>query len=122
MQVRVRNLSQIDFNGTFRDKPIMVPGNGFIEMGRAEAIKFIGEWSPMKIDGAGRHLNPKKLVIEEDPEVKAERYSQPLRYEAMDGTRFRTKEGLAAYDKALQSDIKEVENAQPTRRRKAKET
>jgi hypothetical protein len=121
MQVRVRNKSDIDFVGTFRDKPIAVPGGDYIEMGRAEALKFIGEWSPVKIDGAGRHLAPKMLVIEEDPEVKAERYSQPLRYEAMDGTKFRTKEGLAAYDAALQTDISEVDSAKPIRRRKAKE-
>ena len=122
MQVEVYNKSDIEFVGTFRDKPITVPAKGSVTMGRSEAIKFLSEWSPVRIDGAGRHTAPKELVIREDPEQKAERYNQPLRYTAVDGTQFRTPQGVSTYEAKLREDVKEVVDAKPKRRRKVDTT
>ena len=118
MQVDVYNKSDIDFEGTFRDKPIHIPAKGSIKMGRAEANKFIGEWSPMVVDGAGRHLKPKSLEIREDPEARAERLGQPLKFQSVDGKEFRTTQGLEAYEGKLKADAKGVEDAKPRRRRR----
>jgi len=115
--VKVVNDSHIDFKGTFRDTPIEIPAKGSIEMGRAEANKFLSEYSIVSVDGAGRHKMPKKLRMEEDPEVKAERYNQPLKFTAFDGTQFRTTQGLHKYENQLQTESKEVDNAKPKRRR-----
>jgi len=121
--VKIFNDSHIDYKGLFRDSPIEIPANSFIEMGRAEAIKFLGEYSPVSIDGAGRHKMPKKLRMLEDPEQKAERYNQPLRFTAFDGSKFRTTQGLQAYEKKLQIESKEVDDdAKPRKRRTVPKT
>jgi hypothetical protein len=115
--VKVYNDSHVDYKGTFRDSPIEIPAREYIEMGRAEAVKFLGEYSSVIVDGAGRHKMPKKLRMAEDPEEKAERYNQPLRFTAFDGSKFRTTQGLQDYEAKLQTESKEVEDAKPKRRR-----
>ena len=121
MRVQVENRSNIDFVGTFRDKPINIPAGKSIEMGRSEAVKFLGEWSPVRVDGAGRHMMPKSLYLVENLEEKAEKYGQPLKYTAFDGQMFRTTQGLEAYEAKLKKESKGVIDAKPTRRRRVKE-
>lgn len=122
MKVKVLNQSDIDFVGTFRDAPIHIPAGKSIEMGRSEAIQFLGSWSPMMIDGAGRHKQPKKLVMVEDPEERAERYQQPVRFNAVDGRGFRTREGLEAYEAKLQKDMQNgAVDDKPKRRRRVQQ-
>ena len=119
MLVKVFNESHIDFVGKFKDNAINIPAGKFIEMGRAQAVQFLSEYSAVRVDGAGRHQMPKKLKMVEDPELKAERYNQPLRYKAYDGTMFRTTKGLQDHESSLQTQSKEVDNAKPNRRRTA---
>ena len=116
-QVKVRNLHTEDHVEKFRGKNIIIPAGGTIEMGRAEAVKFLGQWSPPAMDGAGRHLRPKKLKIEQDPEVFAEHRDQPLKFEAPDGKMFRTEQGLANHIEALKGG--KAESDEPRRRRTA---
>lgn len=120
MEVQVKNEANIDFRGLFKDQEIFIPAGESIKMGRAQAVKFLGEFSQPLIDGAGRHKMPKKLRIIEDPEVKAARYDQPLKYEAIDGKMFRTIEGMEQYNKEFRSDASSVTT--PRRRRVAKKT
>lgn len=117
--VKVRNRSNIDFVGTFKDKAINIAAGDYIEMGRAEAHTFLSEYSAVRIDGAGRHKMPKNLWLDEDLEVKATRYNQPLKYKAYDGTMFRTTQGLQKHEELLQTQSKDVDNAKPKKRRTA---
>jgi hypothetical protein len=123
-QVRVRNLHSEEHVEKFRGKVITIPPGGTIEMGRAEAVKFLSQWSPPIKDGTGRHLYPKKLKLEQDPEAFAEQRDQPLKYDAPDGKRFRTPEGLENYIESLKggSDTGkpgEVASDKPQPRRRA---
>ena len=120
MEVQVLNESQIDFDGLFKDQKIFIPAGESITMGRAQAVKFLGDFSPMQIDGAGRHKMPKMLKIIEDPELKAARYDQPMKFEAIDGKMFRTKQGVEKYNFDFRSDASKV--SAPRRRRVAKKT
>ena len=117
--VKVYNDSHIDFVGKFKDKAINIAAGKYIEMGRAEAHTFLSEYSSVKIDGAGRHQMPKKLRLDEDLEVKATRYNQPLKYKAYDGTMFRTTQGLQKHESLLQTQTKDVDDAKPKKRRTA---
>jgi len=117
MKVRVKNLDSREYVEIFRDVEIRIPGHGYIEMGRSEAIKFLSQATPMNVDGAGRCLKPKKLVLEEDPELHAAARDQPIRYEAPDGKQFRTKKGYEAYLENFKN--LEINNEQkPVRRRR----
>ncbi len=111
MKVKVENRSIVDFVGSFRDKPVLIKAGGFVEMGRSEAVKFLGEWSSIKVDGAGRHLMPKALYMVEDEEAKAKKYDQPLKYTAFDGTAFRTTVGLESYETRVKDEARESKNA-----------
>ena len=117
--VKVWNDSQIDFVGKFKDKAINIGSGKFIEMGRAEAHTFLSEYSTVRINGAGKHQMPKMLRMDEDPEIKATRYNQPLKYKAFDGTMFRTTQGLQRHEELLQTQSKDVDNAKPRKRRTA---
>jgi hypothetical protein len=120
MEVQVFNESKIDFEGLFKDQKIFIPAGESIPMGRAQAVKFLGEFSQPQIDGAGRHKMPKMLKMVEDPEIKAARYDQPMKYEAIDGKMFRTKQGVEKYNSEFRSDASNA--SKPRRRRVAKET
>ena len=120
MQVKVRNKSDIPYVGTFRDRAINIPAGEYIEMGRSEAINFLSQYSPVIIDGRGRHTQPKNLILEEDLEKKAEKYGQPPKFKAFDGQMFRTEQGRLEYEAKLKADIDEVKIAKPRRRRTAK--
>ena len=120
MEVQVFNESKIDFEGLFKDQKIFIPAGESIPMGRAQAVKFLGEFSQPIIDGAGRHKMPKMLKIIEDPELKAARYDQPMKFEAIDGKMFRTKQGVEKYNSEFRSDASKV--SAPRRRRVAKKT
>jgi hypothetical protein len=121
-KVKVRNLDHREYTEEFRDEMIVIPGNGYIEMGRSEALSFLGQATPRNVDGSGRCIKPKMLKLEEDPEVHAAQRDQPLRFTAVDGTQFRTEAGLNAHNAKLQAEAKEVEDAKPVRRRRAPNT
>jgi hypothetical protein len=120
--VRVYNdHPSIDFVGEFKDKAITIPAGEYIKMGRGDAVKFLSEFSPISTNGRGESTMPKRLRLWEDPEERAARMDQPLRYTALDNTEFRTVEGLKAYEAQLTTDLKEVASAKPTKRRTVKE-
>ena len=121
MQVKVWNDSDIDHVEEFRGKTIVIPAKQFVEMGRAEANKFISQFSPVSMNGAGKHVRPKDIRIEKPAEEFAQLTDQPLRYKASDGKMFRTKIGLKEYEESLGN--KEPANEPgPRRRRKVQET
>jgi hypothetical protein len=111
----------INFVGEFRDKAIEVPAGKYIEMGRGDAVKFLAEFSSIETNGRGEAVMPKKLRMWEDPEVNAARMDQPFKYTALDNKEFRTLEGLKAYESQLTTDLKEITDAKPTRRRTTKD-
>lgn len=115
MKVKVRNLDTKEYTEIFRDEEVRIPALGFVEMGRSEAIKFLSQATPMNVDGSGRCLKPKKLVLEEDPEAHAAARDQPIKFEAPDGKQFRTEKGYQAY---LENFSLEKSNAKPVRRRR----
>lgn len=117
MQVKVWNDDKNTYEELFRDKKIVIPAGGFIEMGRAEANKFLSQSTGVKVDGAGRHLAPKKLRIERPAEEFAEMTDQPARFTAADGKLFRTKVGLEEYEATLPEGMKRDES-EPRKRRK----
>jgi len=119
VKVKVRNLDTREYVEIFRDEEIRIPAQGYIEMGRSEAIKFLSQATPLNIDGAGRCLKPKKLVLEEDPEAHAAARDQPIRYEAPDGKQFRTEKGYQAYMENFLLESAKHESKPIRRRRKA---
>lgn len=119
MKVKVRNLDTREYVEIFRNEEIRIPAQGFIEMGRSEAIKFLSQATPLNIDGAGRCLKPKKLVLEEDPEAHAAARDQPIRFEAPDGKQFRTEKGYQAYMENFSLESAKNESKPIRRRRKA---
>jgi hypothetical protein len=116
MQVKVWNDSDLLHVEEFRGKNITIKPHEFVEMGRAEANKFLHQYREIKKDGAGRLLMAKKLRIERPAEEFAAHTDQPLRFEARDGKMFRTKIGLAEYEATLPPE--EKANVGPKRRRK----
>jgi hypothetical protein len=122
MQVKVKNLDHREYVEMWRDKELRIPAGGEIEMGRAEAIAFLGQATPLNMDGAGRCLKPKMLKIVEDPEQHAAKRDQPFRFTAPDGTQFRSEAGYNEYLEKLRNEVKEVEDAKPVRRRRAPNT
>jgi hypothetical protein len=118
-QVKVRNLHTEEYVEMFRDKEIRIPAGGYVEMGRAAANAFLGQITPMNLDGSGECITPKKLRIDEDPEQHAADRDQPLKYTAPDGKQFRTQMGYDEYMSSLRAEAKEVEDAKPVRRRRA---
>ena len=101
MKVQVKNLDHREYREIFREQEIVIPAGGSVEMGRSEAVTFLGTFVPMNLDGSGRPKTPKKLKIIEDPEQHAAHRDQPKRYEAQDGTMLRTPEGRDAYNEKL---------------------
>lgn len=66
MKVKVRNLNEYPYKEDFRDQKIHIEAGGYIEMEDDEAILFLGQFSPIKVDGDGKALpvSYKKLKIE----------------------------------------------------------
>ncbi len=125
MKVKVRNLDTREYTEIFRDEEIRIPAQGYIEMGRSEAIKFLSQATPLNVDGAGRCLKPKKLVLEEDPEQHAAARDQPIRFEAPDGKQFRTEKGYQAYMSSFATatnDVEQQREQKPVRRRRKADT
>jgi len=121
-KVRVRNLDDKEYREEYRDNMIVIPAGGYVEMGRADAVSFLSQFTPLNQDGAGRVLIPKKLKIEEDPEQHAEHRAQPYRFTAPDGNKFRTQAGYDAYLEILKAEAKEVEDEKPVRRKRVPNT
>jgi hypothetical protein len=119
MQVKVWNDHDQEYKEEFRGKEVVIPAKGFVEMTNAEARTFLGKATSIKINGAGKHLNPKKLRVEKPAEEFAEKTDQPLRYAARDGKQFRTKVGLAEYEATLPKEVVKNESG-PVRRKKVK--
>lgn len=120
MKVKVRNLDTREYVEIFRDEEIRIPALGYVEMGRSEAIKFLSQATPLNVDGAGRCLKPKKLVLEEDPEAHAAARDQPIRFEAPDGKQFRTEKGYQAYMENFSTE--QADEPKPVRRRRKANT
>jgi hypothetical protein len=116
-QVKVRNLDSRDYVEDFRDERIYIPAGGFVEMGRSEALTFMGQITPLNIDGSGECIQPKKLQIEQDPEEHAAARDQPFRFAADDGTQFRTQQGLKEYEIKLNKEV--ASDEKPVRRKRA---
>lgn len=107
MKVQVKNLDHREYREMFKEQEIVIPAGGSIEMGRAEAVTFLGQFSPLNLDGSGESKTPKKLRIIEDPEQHAAHRDQPKRYEAKDGTMLRTPEGRDLYNEKLAEEAAE---------------
>ena len=117
--VQVRNLDNKEYVEMFRDVEIRIPVGGYVEMGRAEAVTFLSQATPMKRDGQGRPLEPKRLEIYQDPEQFAADRDQPYRFQSPDGKDFRTEAGLKEYMAKLEDESRVVTNDEPRRRKKA---
>lgn len=98
MDVKVWNDHHKDYYEKWNDREMRIPAHGYIVMGRSEAVKFTGAYTPIVRSGTGEDLNPKKLRIERDPEKFAEITDQPIRYESFDGQKFRTLEGMKKHE------------------------
>jgi hypothetical protein len=121
-KVRVQNLDHREYTEEFRDELIVIPPGGYVEMGRSEAVAFLGQMTPLNVDGAGRITKPKKLKIVEDPEEFAAARDQPFRYESPDGKRFRSEQGYNEYMARLEAEARTItsgDNDGPKRRRQA---
>ncbi len=70
-------------------------------MARSRAVKFVSQFAPFRREGDERSQNKKKLRIVVDPEEFAKATDQPLKYQALDGTKFRTKAGVEKYESGL---------------------
>ena len=122
MKVKVKNLHTEEYNEMFRDELITIPPGESVEMGRSEANQFLGQFSPMVVDGSGKCIKPKKLKIIEDPEQHAAHRGQPIKFTAPDGAQFRTEPGLNTHMRHLAGELTDDEkrtvNALPRRRGK----
>ena len=119
--VRVRNLDHREYSEEFRDQLIVIPPGGYVEMGRSEAVQFLGQLTPLHLDGSGRTTKPKSLKIEEDPEQFAAARAQPFRFDAPDGKQFRSEQGYNEYMAKLSAEAKNLSEDQPdgtTRKRR----
>ena len=104
MKVQVRNLHSKEYREEFRDEMIVIPAGGTHEMGRSEALTFLGTFANMETDGQGLPKFPKMLRIEEDPEQHAAHRGQPDRFAAPDGKMFKTEAGLLLYEDKLAAE------------------
>ena len=122
MKVQVKNCDHREYREIYRDEEIVIPAGKSVEMGRADAVTFLGQFVPMVVDGSGRCIKPKNLKIIEDPEKHAEKRGQPLKYSAPDGKEFRTESGLGLYMKKLAGELtpeeKRIVQDEPRRRNK----
>lgn len=105
MQVKVFNDHDEAHVEQFLGRTITIPPGGCVEMGLSEAKKFLGQFYVRR-----RNLSdptesavmwPKKLRIVADPEEMAAKLDQPIKYRHMDGTEFRTSQGLTNYENSL---------------------
>lgn len=62
---RVWNDNDKPYSEKFRDDLITIPPKQFIEMDRADAIQFIGQWVPIRQLDDGTPLNAKRLRLED---------------------------------------------------------
>jgi len=119
--VKVINYDHREYVEVFRDVEIRIAPGGFVEMGRSEALTFLGQKTPMDVDGTGESMRPKKLKIYQDPEVFAAERGQPDKFQASDGKWFKTKPGLDEYMEKMQTEVsvttaKDAENGEPRKR------
>ncbi len=101
MNVKIWNDGPIDHIEEFLGDKIVIPRGEFIEMPRSKAIKFLGTFRPFHRDGHVMSQGLKQLRMEEDAEAKAAKYDQPFNFQASDGAKFRTKQGLKAHEESL---------------------
>lgn len=79
--VKVRNLNKHPFKQKHKNgSNIEIPAGGFVEMDEEDAVVFLGQFSPVKLDNKGNH-DPryfKMLKIERDPkQIQKDRDSKP---------------------------------------------
>jgi hypothetical protein len=101
MNAKIWNDGPVDHEEEFLGEHIVIKRGEYIEMPRSKAIKFLGSFKPFRRDGHIMSQGIKQLRMEEDPEEKAAKYDQPFTFAASDGTKFRTKKGLKAYEATL---------------------
>ncbi len=105
MQVKVWNDDENTWTEEFKGENILIPPRNFIMMSKAEANQLVSQYSPVKRDGTGRELKPKKLRIEMDPEEFAAHTDQPYKYKSSDGMEFRTMAGMKKYEEDLKAGV-----------------
>lgn len=70
---RVWNDNDKPYSEKFEDNLITIPAKGYVEMDKADAIKFVSAWIPIKRLDDGTPLNPKMLRTEFMPEKPVEK-------------------------------------------------
>ena len=63
-RVKVVNMMKTVYKETFKEREIVIPSKGSVEMRRDEAVEFLGTISPGLVNGG---FQPKNLEIEEIP-------------------------------------------------------
>ena len=101
MEARIYNDGHFDWKEEYKGQIIEIPKGGYITMQRSRAVKFLSQFAPFKREGGLKELNKKQLRMVVDPEEFAAHTDQPLKYQAKDGTRFRTKQGVINYEEDL---------------------
>ncbi len=99
--VEVWNDGPYDYKEEYQGSLIEIPRGKSIEMPRAKALHFLGQYRPFQISGHPSQQGLKALRIKEDPEQHAAKRDQPFKFVASDGTKFRTKQGLADHEEKL---------------------
>lgn len=114
---KVWNDYTVDFKGEkvtkpyvekFRDEKIEIPPGKFIEMDKFDALQFVGQYTPVRKDGLGNDLQPKKLRVELIPEKEA---AKPVEIKCMACQgKFDTDKELALHTDAYHKDqiVKEL--------------
>jgi len=72
--------------------------NSFLKMPRATAKKICQQGTPIRKDGPEAGQGHETLRLEENHEALAEKYGQPLKFVASDGSKFRSKLGMQEYE------------------------
>lgn len=67
--VKVRNLNVHPFSQKFRGDTLRIAAGDYIEMDEEDAVQFLGQFYPFKLDNKGNHMPEhfKMLRIEKDP-------------------------------------------------------
>lgn len=94
----------------FEGKEVRIPVDGAIQMPRAQAIKFLGQWYPFVKDGNGDVTDSKALRADDIGEASSDR--QAAFISQIDGKDYVTREALNAHyaeykHLALKEDIKD---------------
>lgn len=108
--VKVHNDNMKEFITKLDDTKYVIPGRGFIEVPRTEAMKLIHGYSPIVKDGVGNDLNPRQLRLEfpKDAQGNEIRYKNVAAStkSMLDGKEYPSAEAMVAH--ILASTTKDV--------------